>query len=76
MGKPILSKTLFISTTVILRLYAYKDVSARQTGPEILKAIAFRMFVSKFNEVVERITLGTKSNKKNQYGNALLEKPL
>jgi hypothetical protein len=35
----------------------YKDAKPKQTGPEILNAIAFLIFVSKFKVKVEIITL-------------------
>jgi hypothetical protein len=36
----------------------YKEAKPKQTGPEILNAIAFLIFVSKFKVNVEIITLG------------------
>jgi hypothetical protein len=45
MGSPILNKVI-ICSSVILRLKVYKDAKPKQTGPEILNAIAFLIFVS------------------------------
>ena len=62
-GNPMLSSIEFISFNGILLRNVYNDAIPRHTGPEILKAIVFRMLVSKFSTKVDSTTLGTSSNR-------------